>query len=184
VDTTALIARFSLFQEMMWVLDDPLRHKVLALRPENFDGDRGHWGLKVGGTWRLLGDSARARAYGDSAVLAFAEQLRAFPENAQLMELLGRALALAGRRAEAVREAELSLRLRETQLDAATGPYVRYQVARIYIQAGEYEKAIDMLAPLLQVNASDLTPGWLNIDPIFTPLKGNPRFDRLLRPTS
>jgi TolB-like protein len=181
VDTTALIARFSLFQEMMWVLDDPLRRKVLALRPENFDGDRGHWGLKVGGTWRLLGDSARARAYGDSAVLAFAEQLQAFPENAQLRELLGRALALAGRRAEAVREAELSLHLRETQLDAATGPYVRYQVARIYIQAGEYEKAIDILAQLLQVNASDLTPGWLNIDPIFAPLKGNRRFDRLLR---
>ena len=181
VDTTALIARFSFFQEMMWVLDDPLRRKVLALRPENFDGDRGHWGLKVGGTWRLLGDSARARMYGDSAVLAFAEQLRAFPENAQLRELLGRALALAGRKAEAVREAELSLRLRETQLDAATGPYVRYQVARIYIQSGEYEKAIDILGQLLQVNASDLTPGWLSIDPIFTPLKGNPRFDRLLR---
>ena len=117
VDTTALIARFSLYQEMMWVLDDPLRRKVLLLRPESFNGDRGHFGLKVGGTWRLLGDSARARAYGDSAVLAFSEQLRPFPDNAQLHELLGRALALAGRRAEAVREAEGSLRLRETQLE-------------------------------------------------------------------
>ena len=129
----------------------------------------------------MLGDSARARAYGDSAVLAFAEQLRAFPENAQMMELLGRALALAGRKAEAIRKADQSLRLRETQLDASTGPYVRYQVARIYIQAGEYERAIDMLAPLLTVNSSDLTPGWLSIDPIFNPLRGNPRFDRLLR---
>ena len=184
VDTTALIARFALFQEMMWVLDDRLRRKVVDLRPENFDGDRGHWGLKVGGTWRLLGDTARARVYGDSAVLAFAEQLRPFPENAQLHELLGRALALAGRRAEAVREGELSLHLRETQLDAGTGPYVRYQVARIYILSGEYEKAIDILGQLLKVNASDLTPGWLSIDPIFTPLKANPRFARLLRPAS
>jgi hypothetical protein len=32
--------------------------------------------------------------------------------------------------------------------------------------------------------ASDLTPGWLRIDPIFTPLKGNPRFERLVRSTS
>src|SRR5206468_2821972 len=136
VDTTALVARFSLFQEMMWVLDDDLRSRVLRLTPANFDGDRGHWGLKVGGTYRLMGDTVHARADGDSARLAFAEQLRAFPDNAQLHELLGRALALGGHRAEAVREAELSLRLRETQLDASTGPYVRYQVARIYIQAG------------------------------------------------
>jgi serine/threonine-protein kinase len=184
VDTTALIVRFSLYQEMMWVLDDSLRHRVLTLRPEDFNGDRGHWGLKVGGTWRLLGDSMRAHMYGDSAVLAFAEQLRAFPEDAQLHELLGRALALAGRRIEAVREAELSLRLRETKLDAATGPYVRYQVARIYIQAGEYEPAIDGLGQLLHVMASDLTPGWLRIDPIFAPLRGNPRFEQLLRSTS
>jgi len=27
---------------------------------------------------------------------------------------------------------------------------------------------------VLQVTSSDLTPGWLSIDPIFTPLKGNP----------
>ena len=38
-----------------------------------------------------------------------------------------------------------------------------------------------MLAPLLRVNASDLTPGWRGSEPILNPLKGNPRFDRLLR---
>jgi hypothetical protein len=26
----------------------------------------------------------------------------------------------------------------------------------------------------------DLTPGWLRIDPNFTPLRGNPRFERLV----
>ena len=38
-----------------------------------------------------------------------------------------------------------------------------------------------MLAPSLQVVASDLTLGWLNIDPTFVLLKGDPRLDRLLR---
>ena len=73
-DTTALIARFALFQEMMWSLDPELWPKLVRLRPEHFNGDRGHWGLKVGGTWKLLGDTVKARAYGDSALADF--QLR------------------------------------------------------------------------------------------------------------
>jgi len=175
------VARFAIYQEMMWVLPDELRPRVTRLRLSDFDNDRGMWALKVGGTYRLMGDSVRARAYGDSSRIAFEEALRPFPDDAQLAELHGRALALAGRKADAVREGERSLRLRETGLDAVTGPYYKYQVVRILIQAGQPERALDLLEPLLRV-PGDLTPGWLNIDPIFTPLRGNPRFERLLHP--
>ncbi len=180
VDTTALVAHFSLFQEQMWVLPDEIRPLATRLTPKNFDGDRGHYGLKVGGTWKLLGDPARAHAYADTARMAFAAELKQFPEEAQLHELLGRALALGGWKQEAVEEAQLSLRMRETALDAGTGPYVRFQVARILIQAGEPEKALDLIEPLLSTNGSDLTPAYMRIDPSFAPLKGNPRFERLL----
>ncbi len=179
-DTTAVIARFALYQEMMWALDPALWPKLVALRPENFNGDRGHWGLKVGGTWKLLGDTARARAYGDSALADFQARLEKFPEEAQLQELVGRALALGGHRAEAIVAAERSLKMRETSLDASTGPYVRYQVARILIQAGSYERALELIEPLLSSPSSDLTPAWLRLEPIFKPLRGNPRFERLI----
>ena len=180
VDTNALIARFAKFQEMMWVLDPSLWPKLIRLTPADFDGDRGHWGLKVGGTYRLMGDTVKARAYGDSARLAFEAQLRSFPENAQLHELRGRALALGGHRQEAIEEADRSLEMRETALDASTGPYVRFQVARILIQAGDNSRALDLVEPLLHAPASDLTPGWLKIDPIFDPLRNDPRFQRLV----
>jgi hypothetical protein len=57
---------------------------------------------------------------------------------------------------------------------------VRLQVARIMIQAGNYERALDLIEPLLSTPASDLTPAWLRLDPIFKPLRGNPRFEKLV----
>ncbi|HEU5218451.1 MAG TPA: tetratricopeptide repeat protein, partial [Gemmatimonadales bacterium] len=180
VDTTALAAHFSLFQEQMWVLPPELLPIATRLLPKDFDGDRGHYGLKVGGTWKLLGDLARAHAFADTARMAFEAMLKQFPDEAQLHELHGRALALGGWKKEAVEEAELSLRLRETTLDAGTGPYVKFQVARILIQAGEPDKALDIIEPLLTSFGSDLTPGYMRLDPSFAPLKGNPRFEKLL----
>ena len=179
LDTMAVVARFAIYQEMMWVLPDDIRPRVTRLRLSDFDNDRGMWALKVGATYRLMGDSSRARAYGDSSRMAFEEQLRPFPDDAQLTELLGRALVLAGRKAEAIRAADRSLALRETSLDAVTGPYYKYQVARILIQAGQNARALDLIEPLLKV-PGDLTPGWLRIDPVFAPLRGEPRFQRLI----
>jgi eukaryotic-like serine/threonine-protein kinase len=180
VDTAALAAHFSIYQEQMWVLPPEVMPLVTKLLPKDFDGDRGHYGLKVGGTWKLLGDMAKAHAYADTARMAFAAQSKAFPEAAQIHELLGRALALGGWKQEAVQEAELSLRLRETELDWSTGPYVRFQVARILIQSGELDKALDLIEPLLKSPGSDVTPAYMRIDPSFAPLKGNPRFEKLV----
>ena len=58
--------------------------KILTLSVKDFGGDKGHWGLKLGHTYRLMGDSAHARAFGDTAVAAFEAQLRDFPDRAQL----------------------------------------------------------------------------------------------------
>jgi serine/threonine-protein kinase len=180
IDSTTLAAYFALYQEMQWVLDEPLLRRIVAMTPANFGNNRQQWALKVGATWNLLGDSARARAYGDSARIVADAQLASFPNDAQLHELRARSLALAGNKTEAIAEAERALKMREVGLDASQGPYVRYQAARVLIQSGAHNRALDIIEPLMTTNYSDLTPGWLRLEPVFRALKGNPRFEKLI----
>jgi hypothetical protein len=70
--------------------------------------------------------------------------------------------------------------MRETALDNSTGPYVRYQVARILVQAGAADRALDIIEPLLTTKYADITPAWLTLEPVFRPLYGNPRFRRIV----
>jgi serine/threonine-protein kinase len=119
------------------------------------------------------------RAYADSARLAYEEQLRATPQNDQLHLLHGVALAYLGRKAEAVAEGERGVALGPISRDAHGGAYNQHQFVRIYLLVGEPDKALDRLEPLLKIPYY-LSPGWLRIDPTFAPLRGNPRFQRLV----
>jgi len=174
------MVRFATFQEMMWVLPEDMWPRIVELQPTDFDNDRGMWALKVGNTYRLMGNDAKARSYGEMSAAAYAEVAKKFPDDPQQQELLGRALALAGKRTDAMQYGERSLALRATALDAVNGPYYKYQVARIFIQSGKYDRAIELIEQVLAV-PGDVTPAWLRIDPIFAPLRGNPRFDRITK---
>src|SRR2546422_7673607 len=76
-------------------------------------------------------------------------------------------------------EAEHGVALLPVGKDDYVWPYLHHQLARIYVLAGEPEKALDQLERLLKIPYY-LSPGWLRIDPNFASLRGNPRFERLL----
>jgi serine/threonine-protein kinase len=183
VDPGALFVYLGNYQDLYWVLDDAAQRQVLVSPLSAFDNDPASWAILRTHLYYLRGDRARTAVYADSARIAFAEQSRAVPEDAQRHSLLGVALAYLGRKADAVREGQRGLELQPLGLDATTGPYIQLQLARIYLLVGEPEKALDQLEPLLKIPYY-LSPAWLRIDPTFDPLRSNPRFKKLVEGTA
>jgi serine/threonine-protein kinase len=174
----SLVAFVAQYWDLYWALDDQQQQLLLRLTPESFDDDRGSWGIALAATHALRGDQGKARAYADSARIAFEQQLQAAPQEAAQHMGLGLALAYLGRKMEAIREGERGVTLLPVAKDWVAGPYLQHQLAWIYLLVGEPEKALDQLEPLLKIPYY-LSPGWLRIDPRFAPVRGNPRFERL-----
>ena len=63
--------------------------------PADFDNDWGMWGLKVGNTYRLMGNDAKARSYGEISAAVYAMRGEKFPDDPQQEENCSAALALA-----------------------------------------------------------------------------------------
>jgi serine/threonine protein kinase/tetratricopeptide (TPR) repeat protein len=84
-----------------------------------------------------------------------------------------------GRAEEAIHEAERSVALMPISKDAFDGPAYVQSLAEIYTIVGEYEAAIDQLEILFSV-PSLISVHALRLDPIWDPLRDNPRFQRLL----
>ncbi len=180
IEPTALVAYVAYYWDLVWVLDQGQRDLLLRLTPSAFDDDRGAWAICLTQAYALMRDEANVRKYADIARAAFVEQLEAVPDDPQRHALVGLSFAYLGRKSEAIRQAERAVELLPISMDAYGGAYIQHQLVRVYILVGEHEKALDSLEPLLKVPYY-LTPGWLAIDPNFALLKGNPRFEKLLK---
>ena len=154
----------------------------LASEPaEAFEGQflyvpKAQWYAQVYG---LVGDRRLERVYYDSARTAMEALVRDRPEDARFHGALGIAYAGLGRKEDAIREGELAVELLPVSKEAWRGAYRVEDLARIYTMVGEYDRAIDRLEYLLSIPI-DLSAPILEIDPIWDPLRDNPRFEALL----
>jgi TolB-like protein/Flp pilus assembly protein TadD len=175
---TALVAQFGTFYSLDWVLDEAQREVLVRLPVGSVFDDRAMWGLALMQAHSRRGDEAKVREFAEISAEGWAARIAQDPEDAQSYGLLGVSLAYLGRAEEAVEAGERARVMRPMERDAADGPYLQFQVARIHILVGDHETALDLLEPVLQVPFY-LSPGWLRVDPTFDPLRGNPRFEAL-----
>ena len=174
IDEAGLVAYLATYNDLYWVLTDAQQALLLTLPPSAFDNDRATWAAVRMQTFWLRGDKAEARAYADSARMAY-ETWNA-PDDPQFHELIGVALAYLGRFDDAIREVRRGI---ELENNSAARPYGVHQLARVYLLADKPDLALDQLEALLAM-PYHVTGRWLTVDPDFASLKGRPRFERLI----
>jgi len=151
---------------------------VLTLGPDAFDGSKATQAIVRTQQYFWRGDTAQARAWGDSARVAHLAELRGHPQDAQINALLGLALAYVGRRDESHAASRRAIEL--TPAGDRTGiAYYRFLAARSHVLLGEPDLAIDELEQVLSIPFY-VSRAWLRIDPNFATLRGHPRFAKLV----
>src|SRR5207249_3872333 len=96
---------------------------------------------------------------------------------------LGAAYAGLGEAASAIAEGEKAMALLPSSKNPEFGPDLEGEMALIYAQFGDADHAIPMLKRLLRTqhpSAAFLTPATLRLDPIWDPIRNDPRFQELI----
>jgi len=132
--------------------------------------------------YETSGDRQSARARYDSAMVHFERIIRSNPQSAYVPVYhsdLGLTYAGLGRCEEAIRTGEEAVRMIPISKDAVVGPSLIGNLAEIYLICGKHEAAIDQIETWLSV-PSGISVDLLRVDPLWDPLRANPRFRRLV----
>ena len=148
-----------------------------------FNGELRFW---LGWAQEVAGDRAAAQESWKQARSELEPFLKEQPENYELIGHLALTNMGLGDKAAAFAFVEKAMIVVPIEKDATDGPVPIEILARVTAQMGEPDRAIGALQKLLSIPYEGplalnvpLTPALLRLDPMFDPLRNDPRFQKL-----
>jgi tetratricopeptide (TPR) repeat protein len=128
---------------------------------------------------REKGDSAKAKAAYRECRDILAQRLVVKPEHARTIAVLAQVDANLGNEDLAVQEAQHAIELMPISKDIYDGALVLEGLAQVYTWSGDRDRAIEIVQKLVTM------PGYTNygrlkLHPLWAPLRGDPRFDKIV----
>jgi TolB-like protein/class 3 adenylate cyclase/Tfp pilus assembly protein PilF len=163
------------------------RLKEILAKPDPVLGyNNGELRVWLGWAQDVAGDHAAAQESWRQARSELERFLKDQPENYRLIGDLALTNMALGDKAAALALSERAIAANPIERDAMTGPSPIEILARVAARLGESNRAIAALQKLLSMRYQSplawgvpLTPALLRLDPMFDPLRNDPRFQKL-----
>jgi TolB-like protein/Tfp pilus assembly protein PilF len=166
--------------------------KQILAKPDQalgyYNGELRFW---LGWAQEVSGDHDGARESWGQARTELESFLEEQPENIVLIGDLALTNMALGDNTAAMTQAERAIAMMSIEKDALTGPRPLDILARVAARAGDPDRAISTLEKLLSIPYEaplaanpPLTPALLRLDPMFEPLRKDPRFQKLVAPSA
>jgi len=135
--------------------------------------------LFEGAIYTFLNDKEKALSAFERARPIAEKAVREGPDDASRHVTLGLILAGLGEKDLAIAEGRRAVQLLPESQDALDGPKMTVALAQIYAWTGESDEALQLLDRSLST-PNGITISFLKLDPIWEPLRSDPRFQALI----
>jgi len=163
------------------VFADELAESLDQLSVESFERDSvSQYFYHLARGWSHVegGQPELARASYDSARVILEDWLRRAGGEGYWLRDLSLAYAGLGRTAEAIATAQRALEAVPPSKDALWGNSSAYALAKVHVMLGQTDEALELLISLIE--RAPYHAGGLRVDPLWDPLRDDPRFQALL----